>query len=330
MAKIVRFHETGEPDVLRLEELQPAEPGPDDIRIKVEALGLNRAELSFRRGMYLEPPKLPARIGYEAAGVIDAVGANVTQFNVGDRVSTIPAFSMNRYGVYGESAIVPARAAAAYPANLSASEGAAIWMQYLTAWGALIMHGKLKQGDSVIITAASSSVGIAAIQICKQADATAIATTRGADKKAFIAANGADHVIVTDEEDMAERVMEITGNSGATMSFDPVAGPFLEKVVSSLKHGGLAIQYGALYPGPTEFPLRPTLGRAISIRGYVLFEFSHDPQALAPGIQFVNDGLASGALKPVIDEQRFSLDDIAAAHTYMETNVQKGKVVVTV
>ena len=330
MARIVRFHATGDPDVLQLDELEVVDPGADEIRIKVEALGLNRAELGFRRGMYLEPPKLPARIGYEAAGVIDAVGADVTQFNVGDRVSTIPAFSMNRYGVYGESATVPARAAAPYPDNLSASEGAAIWMQYLTAWGALIMHGQIKQGDSVIITAASSSVGIAAIQICNQAGATAIATTRGADKKDFIASQGADHVIVTDEEDMVARVQEITDGNGASMSFDPVAGPFLEKVVSSLQQGGLAIQYGALYPGPTEFPLRATLGRAITIRGYVLFEFSHDAQTLAPGIKFVNDGLASGALKPILDEQRFSLDNIAGAHAYMETNVQKGKVIVTV
>ncbi|MDH5776553.1 MAG: zinc-dependent alcohol dehydrogenase family protein, partial [Nitrospirota bacterium] len=204
MPKIVRFHETGGPEVLKLEDLPLVEPGKGEIRIKVEAIGLNRAEIMFRKGQYLETPQLPSRLGYEAAGIIDAVGPNVTEFQIGDRVSTIPSFPMGQYGVYGESAVVPSYAAAKYPATLSASEGAAIWMQYMTAFGALIEYGKLQQHDTVLITAGSSSVGIAAIQIVKAVGGIAIATTRGADKKAFLLEAGADHVIVTDEEDLVE------------------------------------------------------------------------------------------------------------------------------
>ena len=137
MSKIIRFHETGGADVLKIEDLPLTEPGEGEVRLKVEAIGLNRAEIMFRRGQYLEDPKLPSRLGYEASGTIDALGPDVSGFQIGDRISTIPAFSMGTYGVYGESAIVPVSAVAHYPENLSATEGTAIWMQYLSAFGAL-------------------------------------------------------------------------------------------------------------------------------------------------------------------------------------------------
>ena len=214
MPKIVRFHETGGADVLKLEDLPLAEPEKGEVRLKVEAIGLNRAEIMFRKGQYLETPQLPSRLGYEAAGIIDAVGPDGTDLQIGDRVSTIPSFPMGQYGVYGESAIVPAYAAAKYPPMLSAIEGAAIWMQYMTAYGALIHYGKMTKNDTVLITAASSSVGIAAIQIVKAVGGVAIAATRGADKKAFLLEAGADHVIVTNEEDIVKKVMSLTAGKG--------------------------------------------------------------------------------------------------------------------
>jgi NADPH:quinone reductase-like Zn-dependent oxidoreductase len=168
MPRIVRFHEVGQADVLKLEELPLVEPQEGELRIKVEAIGLNRAEVMFRNGQYLESPELPSKLGYEAAGIVDAVGPGVEGFQIGDRVSSIPAFSMSQYGVYGEAAILPVSAVAHYPDNLSAAEGAAIWMQYLTAYGALIHYGKMKKDDVVLVTAASSSVGLAAIQLAKQ------------------------------------------------------------------------------------------------------------------------------------------------------------------
>ena len=115
MPRIIRFHETGGAEVLQIEDLPLEEPGEAEIRLKVEAIGLNRAEVMFREGQYLEDPELPSRLGYEAAGIVDAVGPRVGDIHVGDRVSTIPAFSMGTYGVYGESAIVPAYAVASYP-----------------------------------------------------------------------------------------------------------------------------------------------------------------------------------------------------------------------
>lgn len=329
MPKIVRFHETGGADVLKIEDLPLTEPGEGEVRLKVEAIGLNRAEVMYRQGQYLETPELPSRLGYEAAGIIDAVGVGVSDIQIGDRVSTIPSFSMGQYGVYGESAIVPAYAVARYPDTLSVIEGTAIWMQYLTAFGALVEYGHLKKEDSVLITAASSSVGLAAIQITKSAGALSIATTRGADKKQFLLDAGANHVIVTDEENLAESVMTITSGQGATIIFDPVGGPLLESLADAAAPGATIFEYGALSTAPTTFPLFSALSKGLTVRGYTLFEIVKDPGKLARGKQYIYDGLQTGALKPIIDST-FPLDTIADAHRYMESNQQKGKIVVTI
>jgi len=328
MPKIVRFHETGGADVLKVEDLPLTEPSEGEVRLKVEAIGLNRAEVMFRQGQYLENPELPSRLGYEAAGVVDAVGPGTSGIEIGDRVSTIPGFSMGKYGVYGESAIVPHYAVAGYPDNLSAAEGAAIWMQYLTAFGALIEFGQLKKNDSVLITAASSSMGLAAIQITKAAGTLAIATTRGGGKKQFILDAGADHVIVTDEEDLAETVLTLTSGNGANIIFDPVAGPLLEKLADAAASGGIIFEYGALSPEPTIFPLFSSLKKGLTVRGYTLFEIVKDAERLARGKQYIYEGLESGALEPFID-RTFPLSAIVDAQ-YMESNQQKGKIVVTV
>ncbi len=329
MPKIIRFHETGGADVLQIEDLPLEEPSEGEVRLKVEAIGLNRAEVMFREGQYLEDPELPSRLGYEAAGIVDAVGPGVDDIQIGDRVSTIPVFSMGTYGVYGESAIVPAYAVASYPDNLSASEGAAIWMQYVTAYGALIVIGQLKAGDTVVISAASSSVGLAAIQVAKAAGAVAIATTRGSAKKQFLLDAGADHVIVTNEEDLVESVIAITAGNGANLIFDPIGGPLLQTLADAAAVGATIVEYGALSPEPTPFPLFSALKKGLAVRGYTLFEIVKDAERLARCKQYIYDGLKSGALKPVIDST-FPLDAIVDAHRYMESNRQKGKIVVTV
>ena len=329
MARIVRFHQTGDANVLQIDDLPLQEPGEGEVRLSVAAIGLNRAEVMFRRGQYLEPPELPSRIGYEAAGVIDALGPGVTGLKVGDRVSTIPSFSMGKYGVYGESAVVPASAAAVYPANLSPVEGAAIWMQYVTAYGALVVYGKLSAADTVVITAASSSVGRAAIEICRDAGAVAIATTRTAGKGQALLDGGANHVVVTDDEDLAGRVMEITGGEGATLCFDPVAGPFLPRLADACAPGAMVFEYGALYPETTPFPLFAALRKGLTVRGYTLFEIVRQPEVLARAKAYIVERLESGHFKPVID-RTFPLDQIAEAHRYMVSNQQNGKIVVTV
>src|SRR5271165_343458 len=232
-AKIVRFHRLGGPEVLQLDDVPLPEPAAGEVRLRVKAIGLNRAETMFREGRYLVQPVLPSKLGYEASGIVEAVGPGVDSSWIGKTASVVPAFAADAYGVYGEVAIVPAFALAEYPAKLSYEEGASIWMQYLTSYGALIMHGKIAKGDFVLITAASSSVGIASIEIAKAEGAVSIATTRTSRKKAELLALGAGHVIATKEEDLAQRVHEITSGKGARIVFDPIGGKGLEALAAA-------------------------------------------------------------------------------------------------
>jgi NADPH2:quinone reductase len=329
MARVIRFHKTGGPEVLQIDAVDVGAPGPGELRLRVHAFGLNRAEAMFRSGKYLEQPKLPGRLGYEAAGTVEAIGEGVTGFAIGDKVSTIPAFSMNLYNVYGEQAIVPAAATVKHPDNLSWEHAAAIWMQYLTAYGALIDVTRLVPGDAVIITAASSSVGLAAIQITNAAGAISIAATRTSAKREALLGHGAQHVITTEDQDLAEEVKRITGGNGARVTFDPVAGPGVETLAQAAAQGGIIILYGALAHSATPFPLFAALRKGLTLRGYTLFEVVRNPERMAKGKQYVLDGLASGKLKPII-AKTFPFEKIVDAHRFMESNEQIGKIIVTV
>ncbi|MDR3638230.1 MAG: zinc-dependent alcohol dehydrogenase family protein [Isosphaeraceae bacterium] len=329
MARVVRFYETGGPEVLKIEELEISPPGPGEVQIRIHALGLNRAESMFRRGQYLEEPRLPARLGYEAAGTVAAIGPGVRGFKVGDAVSTIPSFSLNAYGLYGDLANAPVHAVTHHPASLSWVDAAAVWMQYLTAYGALIDIAGLTRGDAIVIPAASSSVGLAAIQIANKVGAVPIALTRGSSKRQALVDAGAAHVIATDEQDLVKEILGLTSGNGARVVFDPVGGPTVTKLVQATARLGIVILYGALSPEPTPLPLFDVLGKWITIRGYVLMEITGDPQRLERGKAFVNSGLADGSFKPII-AKTFPLEEIVEAHRYLESNQQIGKVVVTV
>jgi len=329
MARAVRFHRIGGPEVLQIDTVDVPAPGPGEVRINVKALGLNRAEAMFRSGQYLEQPTFPSRLGYEAAGIIDSIGPAVTGLKPGDAVSTIPAFLQSRYGVYGDVVLAPAAAVAKHPPALSWAEAASIWMQYLTAYGALVDIAKLTQGDTVLIPAASSSVGIASIQIARLVGATPIALTRTDDKRAALLQLGAASVIATGKQDLVAEVQKLTNGKGARVVFDPVGGPTVERLMAAMAPRGILFQYGALSPEPTPLPLLVLIGKSLTIRGYVLFEVTSDPTRLEQGKQFVVDGLASGKLKPVI-ARTFPIADIVEAHRYLESNQQIGKIVVTI
>jgi len=329
MARVVRFHQTGGPEVLRVEEIEVPPPGKGEVQIRIKALGLNRAESMFRRGQYLEVPRLPARLGYEAAGTVAAVGPGVQGFKVGDAVSTIPSFSLNDYGLYGDLANAPAHAVTHHPASLSWAEAAAVWMQYLTAYGALIDIAGLTKGDTILIPAASSSVGLAVIQIANKVGAVPVALTRGKSKQQALLDVGAAHVIATGEQDLVKEVLGITGGKGARVVFDPVGGPTFAKLAQATARLGILFLYGALSPEPTPLPLFDVLGKWVTIRGYVMMEITSDPERLERAKEFVNDGLAGGSLKPLV-AKTFPLDNIVEAHRYLESNQQVGKIVVTV
>ncbi|MEV4165867.1 zinc-dependent alcohol dehydrogenase family protein [Nonomuraea dietziae] len=329
MARTVRFHEIGGPEVMRLEDLETGEPGPGEVRIRVEAIGVNRAEALFRRGEYIEQVKrFPARLGAEAAGVVEAVGPGVTGFEAGQAVSSVPAFSQNDYGVYAEQAIVPAAALLHRPDGVDAVSGAAVWMPYLTAYGALVEVGGMRPGDAVALNAASSSVGLAAIHTANRVGATPIAVTRTSEKKERLLKEGAAEVIVSDEEDVAARLLELTGGKGVEYVFDAVAGPGVTDLARVVAPGGTHFLYGGLSGQSTPYP-GFTLGMpALNMRTYTVLETTKDPVRLRRAAAFVASGLRNGAFRPVVD-RLFPLEEIVQAHQHMESNTQFGKIVVT-
>ena len=329
MASIVRFHELGGPEVLRFEDVPLQEPAKGEARLRVLAAGLNRAEALFYRGQYLEKAKPPSRIGYEVAGVVEAVGEGVDSSWIGKNVATIPAFGMSQYGTLGEQAVVPVFALTEYPANLTPEQAAAAWMQYLTAYGALVFYGKVGAGDFVSIPAASSSVGLAAIQIVRDAGATAIAVTRTSAKKDELIALGAHHVIVSGEEDYAARMNEITGGKGARLIFDPVAGPYVETLAAGAGQDCMLFIYGGLSMQATPFPLMQSFRTGLSMRAYSLREITTKPERLAVAKKYVFERLADGRFVPKI-ARTFAYKDTVEAYRYLESNEQVGKVVIRV
>jgi len=329
MSRIVQFAETGAPEVLKIVSVDVPPPKRNEVRIRVKALGLNRAESMFRAGQYLEEPRLPARLGYEAAGTIESVGEGVTDLKVGDAVSTIPSFSMNDYGMYGELVLAPASAVVKHPPSLSFEEAASIWMMFVTAYDALVGTAKLSAKETVLIPAASSSVGLAAIQIAKMVGAKPVALTRTSKKKDQLLKAGATHVIATEEQDLVVEVFRITDGKGANVIYDPVGGPTFGKLCAAAAPYARVIVYGALNPEPTILPVLNVIGKCLTISGAIIMTTSGDPARLKVAVDFVTGGLKSGALKPVIAKV-FPFDQIVEAHRYLEGNEQFGKIVVAV
>jgi NADPH:quinone reductase-like Zn-dependent oxidoreductase len=329
MSRSIQFTKAGEPEVLEFIETKVKAPGPHEVRIKVKAIGVNRAESMWRHDEYIESPKYPAGLGYEAAGIVDAVGKDVTGLAVGDAVSTIPSFSMNHYFTYGEVIIAPDHAVVKHPKSLSFTVAASIWMMFVTAYGALIEDAKVTKGDFVVIPAASSSVGLAAIQLANYAGATPIALTRTSGKRTQLLEAGAAHVIATEEVDLVQEVMRITDGKGARIAFDPVGGPNFPKLISALAPQGTVYLYGALSEGSTPLPVLDMIAKVVTVKAHNIWLTSGDEARRKAAVEYVLKGIESGALKPVID-RTFKFDDMAEVHRYLESSGQFGKIVVTV
>jgi NADPH:quinone reductase-like Zn-dependent oxidoreductase len=325
MSKVVRFHAIGGPEVLQIDELEVGDPGPGEVRLAVGAIGLNRVEAMFRSGE-MGVPRLPSRIGYEAAGTVEALGAGVGDFQVGDRVAVLSGLSMEDYGVCADTALYPADMLIRQPDNLSVEQSAAAWMQYLTAY-AILGVADLKAGEPVLITAASSSVGLAAIQIANLVGAVPIAATRGRAKAEALLEHGAAHVIVGEEEGIVEGVRRLTEGRGVRVIFDAVAGDTLPALVEAACPHGWIIVYGTLAGAVAPIPLHFAMLKGLTIRGYAMNDFMADLTQRRRALDFIYHGLGTGRLKPVID-QVFPIEQVADAYRRLEGNAQIGKILV--
>jgi NADPH:quinone reductase-like Zn-dependent oxidoreductase len=329
MTRSVRIHEFGDADVLGIEDIVTGGAGAGEVRLRVHAIGLNRTEVTLRSGRSPVKPALPSSIGFEAAGVVDALGTDVTGFAVGDHVALVPAYGAAQYALYGEVSLAPARSLVAIPDHVSFSEAAATWVAYGTAWGGLVAIGALAAGQTALISAASSSVGLAAIQIANRLRARPIALTRTSAKADALLAHGAAAVIATAEQDLAAEVKRLTDGKGANLVFDPVGGPAFAQLARATANGRTLILYGALATEPTVVPPFDIFARDLTIRGLSFPNLMRDDAQLAALKRFVNDGLAEGTLRPTI-ARTFPFDQIADAHRFIEAGEQIGKVVVTV
>ncbi|MEO1133660.1 MAG: zinc-dependent alcohol dehydrogenase family protein [Cyanobacteria bacterium J06639_1] len=337
MANIVRIRQFGAPEGLSIDDIDLGEPQAGEVKLAVKAIGLNRADALLRQNRYIETPTLPSRLSYDAAAEVIAVGEGVANVAVGDRVMTIPAFSQADYGVCGEEAIVPAHALWPWPEALSAAEAACVGVQYATAFFALSTIGELGAGDAVLLTAATGGVGFAAIEVAKALGATAIATTRKRSKADALLDAGADYAIVTSEEDLVTRVLDITDHRGVKLVFDAIAGQTIPSLMECLQPLGRCIVYGILDATDPVLPLLAMLAKGISLHTYSVFAFtglpkldlSPQPEAVAAAREFLVPRLADGRLKPRISET-FPLSEAIAAHHALESNQQTGKIVLTV
>jgi NADPH:quinone reductase-like Zn-dependent oxidoreductase len=339
-ARVIRFHKTGGPEVLKVEDISLPEPIGTEVLVKVLAIGLSRVDALWREGTYFEEPGLPAGIGYCAAGVVEAIGPEVQTIQVGDQVSTIPAGSLSDYTAHGEMILYPEEALFVHPRGLDSEGAVAVNPGLFGAYFALAEISGLKPGQYVVITAASSSMGVGAIQVAKRLGGKTIVVTRSESKKQGLRAAGADHVVVAGTDDVQDEILDVTEDEGADVIYDGVGGPGLEELVWATRRFGRLVVYG--YLGAMEEATRLPLG-ACFLRGlnlhptYKIFDFTGHRRLSIPqnraavdrARRFVFDGLNEGVFQPKVDRVFKSLDQYAAAHEYMVTDRQIGKVVVS-
>lgn len=302
---------TGGPEVLEVVDLPLPSPGPGQILVRHQAVGLNYIDTYHRSGLY--PVKTPLVIGLEAAGVVEAVGGSVTRFKIGDRV----AYN-GTMGAYAEAAIVPADRAVKVPDNIGLDVAAAALLKGMTAEFLIRRCFHVKQGDWVLVHAAAGGVGQILVQWCKALGATVVATV-GSTAKASVAHDlGADHVIDYSHEDVAARVAELTGGQGVAVVYDGVGKDTWEASLASLARRGMLVTFGnASGPAPAFAPLALAPKSAFVTRPK-LFDYIVTTEELDESAEALFSVIASGEVKIDIGKT-FPLAEARAAHEALES-----------
>ncbi|RQS30224.1 quinone oxidoreductase [Burkholderia sp. Bp8992] len=320
MAHAVRFHETGGPDVLRWETVDVGDPGAGQVRLRHEAVGLNFADTYFRSGLY--PVPLPAGIGVEAAGVVEAVGPGVTNVAVGDRV-TYTGF-LNTLGAYSTERLIPAAPLVRLPAGISCETAAAMTMRGLTSAYLLRRIHAFAPGDAILLHAAAGGVGLIVSQWAKLLGLTVIGTVSSEHKAAIARAHGCDHTIDYSREDVAKRVRELTDGAGVDVVFDSVGKDTFEGSLDSLKRRGLMVCVGtASGPIPPFDPQRLAMKGSLYLTRPALADYIADPAEKNDLAGELFAHVAAGRIRIEIN-QRYALQDAAQAHRDLESRKTTG------
>jgi NADPH2:quinone reductase len=319
--------EPGGPDVLKVMEVDDPVPGPEDILVDVKASALNRADMLQRQGAYPAPFGSPSEIpGLEFSGVVLEVGDRVDSLKEGDRV-----FGLLGGGGYASRTITHHRMAVKIPTGWDFVQAAATPEVYLTAYDALFNRGNLQMGESVLVHAAGSGVGTAAVQLAHQAGAFVFGTAGSAEKLAGATDLGMNVGINYHEQDFAEVIKEVTSGAGVDVLIDFIGAPYWNKNIASLAVLGRLVEVGLMGGTKMEVDLRPLMAKRLQVcgtglRGRTLGE---KLEVTAQFRRHVLPHLASGSMKPIVD-RTFPLEEVAEAHKYMETNANFGKIVLTI
>jgi len=318
----------GGPEVLELREAPDPQPGPDQVRIRVRAAGVNFAELMARRGLYPDAPKLPFVPGYEVAGEIDAGPSH----RIGQRV-----LALTRFGGYSDVVVVPARFAIEIPPRMSFAEAAAIPVNWLTAWHMLVELCNVKRGQIVLVHAAAGGVGTAALQICRRAGAEVIGTASGS-KHARLRELGLTHAIDYRTQDFEAEVKRITGGRGVHVVLDAVGGASIKKGWRCLAPTGKLVVFGAssVMQGPvgmlasvlqmTPFWPLKVMRENKALIGVNVGRLWGQEDLLTSELRAILQGIAEGAFRPIVDAE-VPLAEARRAHERLEQRENFGKVV---
>lgn len=332
MNSIVKFNKAEGPEALELIIEDIPIPSQDEVIVQMKSTGLNRSEHMYMNGVYVIAPEFPSKIGTEGAGIIHSIGSNVSNLKNGDEVCIIPNILPNEYGVLGKYIIAPKEAIVAKPKEITFNEAASVWMSLSTAYCALVINGGLKDNlnQTVVITAASSAIGVAMIQMSKRFGAKVIATSRGNSKDAFLKENGADIIIHTNTEDLTEKILEHTDNKGFDIAVDLVLGDFTEKLANASAPEATIIVGGILSMEVPEIPFFPIVMKNLKLTSFhVVFHLFRQPEVFKKAHLEILEGLKNKHYTPVIDKV-FTLEQATEAYQYLEENNQKGKVVIQI
>jgi NADPH:quinone reductase-like Zn-dependent oxidoreductase len=325
---------------LRLLNFDLPQPGKKQIRVKMTSMGLNRGDLLYCQGRYFFPSPKHSRVGFEGAGIIDAIGDEMTEscHKIGDRVALLPmSFDISQQGCFSDYGLFEAKSLIPSPSNIPDDETGSFWMAFLTAWGGMVDCGGLAENETVVITAASSSVGLAAIQIAKMLGAKVIATTSDDSKSGALIENGADKVIIFPsnlaKEELTEAnehyvntVREFTQGKGSDLVFDAVAGPASYGLVKASTQGGRIVIQGMLDRRPMDIHAGVLMKRRLSLRGYTLDETLEKKTKRQAAIEAISAGFSSEKLKPVI-AHKYALACFNEAFEKLKLNQHIGKII---
>jgi NADPH2:quinone reductase len=315
---------------LSLEDFDEQSPGPGEIRLRVEAFALNWGDMGLMHNRYsFSFREFPARIGIEAAGIVDAIGADVLGIEMGDRYCTLPYFYYNR-GASTESLIIDARYVTKAPAGLSAVESASIWMQYMTAYFPVVELSAAGPETNILVTAATGTAGTAALQIGRLRGATMIGTTRFDYNRDFLMQAGASHVIVAGSGDLADQLHDITGGRGIDVAFDPVGAGMMKHYGPALARNARIYYYGRLDEQFPDLPIVDMFQANAVFHPYSLFNYVEDPAMCARGKAFVYEAIASGQIAPRVDRV-YPMEAYRDAWDYLKApRKTHGKVVIEI